>query len=123
MANRIGDILGTNATRTVGNASKDACALIVADWGQHGRIAAPDTSSNQPKPVPSPVVPASAVPAQVAEEKMQPLATVQTQPATVVQVSTADIIGGESVGDVAKRNSQHKACLELAKENPSVACK
>jgi hypothetical protein len=123
VANRIGDILGTSATRTVGSASKDACALIVADWGQHGRIAAPDNSSNQPKPVPSPVVPASAIPAQIAEEKIESLATVQTQPATVVRVSTADVISGESAGDVAKRNSQHKACLELAKENPSVVCK
>jgi PEGA domain len=41
VANRLGDVLGTSATRTVGNASKDACQLILADWGQHGRISIP----------------------------------------------------------------------------------
>src|SRR5580700_11781366 len=44
VANRLGDVLGTNATHTVGNASKDACQLITADWSQHGRIAAPADS-------------------------------------------------------------------------------
>ncbi|MBZ5566571.1 MAG: hypothetical protein LAN64_01840 [Acidobacteriia bacterium] len=29
----------------------------------------------------------------------------------------------ETLGEVAKRNKQHKACLELAKDNPSVMCK
>ena len=38
VANRAGDIIGTKATRTVGNASKDACNLVVADWQAHGRI-------------------------------------------------------------------------------------
>jgi hypothetical protein len=41
VANRVGDILGTSATRTVGNAAKDACQLILADWSEHGRIAVP----------------------------------------------------------------------------------
>jgi hypothetical protein len=40
VANKAGDILGTNATRTVGNASKDACNLIVSDWQTHGRSSA-----------------------------------------------------------------------------------
>src|SRR5260370_31667720 len=43
VANRAGDVLGTNATRTVGNASKDACQLIVADWSQHGNTAVSDS--------------------------------------------------------------------------------
>ena len=42
VANRLGDVLGTDATQTVGNASKDACHLIMADWSQHGRIAVPN---------------------------------------------------------------------------------
>ena len=41
VANRAGDILGTSATRTVGNATKDACQLILADWQAHGRINVP----------------------------------------------------------------------------------
>jgi len=45
VANRLGDVLGTDATHTVGNASKDACQLIMADWSQHGRIAVPANPS------------------------------------------------------------------------------
>jgi hypothetical protein len=29
VANKAGDVIGTNATRTVGNAAKDACSLIM----------------------------------------------------------------------------------------------
>src|SRR5580693_7093892 len=38
VANKAGDIIGTNATHTVGHASKDACNLILADWQAHGRL-------------------------------------------------------------------------------------
>ena len=38
VANKAGDVLGTNATHTVGNAAKDACNLIVADWAAHGPV-------------------------------------------------------------------------------------
>src|ERR1700739_3407014 len=41
VANKAGDVLGTNATRTVGNAAKDACNMILADWQAHGPISAP----------------------------------------------------------------------------------
>lgn len=40
VANRAGDILGTSATHTVANATKDACQLITTDWQAHGRMAA-----------------------------------------------------------------------------------
>ena len=46
VANRAGDVLGTGATRTVGNAAKDACNRILADWQAHGRLNA------QPTPAP-----------------------------------------------------------------------
>ena len=36
VANKAGDVIGTNATHTVGNAAKDACNLILADWQAHG---------------------------------------------------------------------------------------
>lgn len=47
VANRVGDIIGTNATRAVGNASKDACQLVLSNWRQHGRI----TAGSAPAPV------------------------------------------------------------------------
>src|SRR5438105_3540904 len=58
VADRAGDILGTSATRTVGNASKDACTLIVSDWQAHGRLnvpEAPSTEASQP-PIVQPAV-------------------------------------------------------------------
>src|SRR6266446_5157762 len=54
VANRAGDIIGTKATRPVGNASKDACKLIVADWQAHGHIdaqAAPAVPALRPATV------------------------------------------------------------------------
>ena len=37
VANKAGDVLGAKATHTVGNAAKDACNLILADWQEHAR--------------------------------------------------------------------------------------
>ncbi|MGB6387106.1 MAG: hypothetical protein WBE45_20885 [Terriglobales bacterium] len=123
VANRLGDVLGTNATRTVGNASKDACQLIVADWSQNGRIAAPDSPT--PTAAVSPVVPATTA---VSPEKarLETVSAVQSQPTTATAESkepanTANS-GGESLGDAAKRLKQHQACLDLAKDNPSIVC-
>ena len=58
VANRLGDVLGTDATHTVGNASKDACQLITADWSQHGRIAVP-ADPPAPASAAAPVAPAT----------------------------------------------------------------
>src|SRR5690348_13334789 len=41
VANKMGDVLGAKATHTVGNAAKDACNLILADWQEHGRLNVP----------------------------------------------------------------------------------
>lgn len=60
VANRLGDILGTNATRTVGSASKEACQLILADWSEHGRVSVQD--SPPPAPATAPVAPPTATP-------------------------------------------------------------
>jgi hypothetical protein len=140
VANRLGDVLGTDATRTVGNASKDACQLILADWSQHGRVVAPDTPA--PAPAAAPVVPATVqFPAEAARVETAP--AVQPQPTTAVapvmpataplpaegaRLETVSAVqpqptGGESLGDAAKRTKQRKACLELAKDNPSIICK
>src|SRR6202049_1339607 len=45
IANKAGDILGTNATHTVGNAAKDACNLIIADWHTHAALPAANAST------------------------------------------------------------------------------
>lgn len=59
----------------------------------------------------APVMPATAPPP-TEGAKLKTVSAVQAQPT-----------GGESLGDAAKRIKQHKACLELAKDNPSIICK
>jgi hypothetical protein len=106
VANRLGDILGTSATHTVGNAAKDACQLIVADWTQHGRLNSPD---------------AAAAPAPAA--RIQTVSSVQSQDAAQDQPAPAPAENNPSVADQAKRQQQLKACQALAKDNPSIVCK
>ncbi|HLZ39864.1 MAG TPA: hypothetical protein VKQ11_02820 [Candidatus Sulfotelmatobacter sp.] len=108
VANRQGDVLGTNATHTVGNAAKDACQLITADWAQHGPVASPNASSGSPT-----------------AGKLQTVSTVQSQepaPESEAPAPTASD-NTTSVGAAAKRQQQLKACQALAKDNPSIVCK
>lgn len=86
VANRLGDILGTNATRTVGNASKDACQLILADWRQHGRMPVPDSPTSAPTA--APLAPAMA-PTPSEEAKVQTVSAVEPQTTTLVPGATA----------------------------------
>ena len=119
VANKAGDVLGTNATRTVGNAAKDACNMIMADWQAHGRINVPTSAV---VPAPQPAMVQSAVQTSASAQVMPVVATtphVEPETAAVSNATTPS----ESLADAAKREKQHKACLELAKENPSVVCK
>ena len=139
VANRIGDIIGTNSTRTVGNAAKDACALIMSDWQAHGRRnAAPASSTSATQSTAStPASPATS-PAERPEQQSsdQPQAekaleqtTEQPQPVapgssvTGTTISDSHSNGSDGPADAARRAKQHKACLELAKDNPSITCK
>ena len=98
VANRAGDILGTSATHTVGNAAKDACQLITSDWQTHGRIAASTPT-------------ASAAPSQQA-------VTPAVTPNGAVTAAT-----NAQAPDPTTAAKQHQACLDLAKDNPSIVCK
>jgi hypothetical protein len=72
---------------------------------------------------PVPVAQAPA-PAAVAVEPAQPLAPVAYQrPADPAPPTTTQVISQQdSVADSARKAKQHKACLELAKDNPSITC-
>src|SRR5439155_7661012 len=95
VANKAGDILGTSATHTVGNAAKDACELVTSDWQAHGRIAAAPASSSAAMPMqPQPVAPAVA-------------------PNGAVTAATSAPAPGP-----AALQKQRQACLDLAKDNP-----
>jgi hypothetical protein len=118
VANKAGDVIGTNATHTVGNAAKDACTLILADWQAHGPSNAQAATAPPAQP-PATVQPAvqtspsaQVVPAVVTRPQVQPAALSDAAPAN------ASI----SAADAAQKEKQHKACLELAKDNPSITC-
>jgi hypothetical protein len=114
VANKAGDVIGTNATHTVGNAAKDACNLIVADWQAHGPMNVPQTSE---APAPQP---ATVQPAVQTSRSAQVVPAVATSPAA--SPSELAPSGSNSLADAAKREKQRKACLDLAKENPSITC-
>lgn len=86
VANRLGDVLGTNSTHTVGNASKDACQLILADWSQHGRIANAAPASTDR------VAPASNTQPPV-QEKSSSMTAVQSQPAPAPTMNESAPVG------------------------------
>ncbi len=114
VANKAGDVLGTNATHTVGHASKDACNLILADWEAHGRLNVPQQSA----------APAEQAPTVQPAVQTSPSAQIVTAASTSqVQAQPAVASAPVSLADAAKLEKQHKACLELAKDNPSINCK
>jgi hypothetical protein len=119
VANKAGDVIGTNATHTVGNAAKDACNLILADWQAHGPINA------QAPPVPSPASQATVQPAVQTTPAAQlvPAAVVASpaQPAVAPNPTPAPV-ESPSLADAAHKAKQRKACLDLAKDNPSITC-
>jgi hypothetical protein len=100
VANRAGDILGTSATHTVGNAAKDACQLITSDWQAHGPMAASPSA---------PVV--SAAPSH------------SVAPAVAPNGAVAAMTPAAQTPDTATLAKQRQACLDLAKDNPSIVCK
>jgi hypothetical protein len=127
VANKAGDVLGTNATHTVGNAAKDACQLIVADWQAHGRMNAQESPAPQAATPTPAVVPALATQGEPSGARLQNATatpgTPQAQPATDPVVNSVTISGSESVGEAARKQRQYQACLQLAKDNPTIVCK
>src|ERR1700758_2320436 len=113
VANKAGDVIGTNATHTVGNAAKDACTMITTDWQAHGPMNVPQTSE-APAPQPASVQPA--VQTSRSAQVVPAVATSAPSPSDVAPASSG------SLADAAKREKQRKACLDLAKDNPSITC-
>jgi len=107
----------------------------VGSQRQHG-VADKDSAAQQVQPMaekpqaqeqaaPEPMGAGAPGPAPAEGAKVETVSAVESQSTTVAAGSTATVThnGGESLGDAAKRMKQHKACLELAKHNPSVICK
>jgi hypothetical protein len=104
VANKDGDVLGSNATHTVGNAAKDACNLIASDWQSHARQ---QDSAAAPQA------------AQVTPVAYQPQSAPAVSSVSEAPASTTP----DSSGSATVKAKQHQACLDLAKDNPSIACK
>jgi hypothetical protein len=106
VANRLGDIIGTNATRTVGNASKDACQLVVSDWSQHGRMPVPDSPSA------APVAPAPVLSPAAERDSVQTVSAIRSQsapPVTEVPTTVAKTEDGGRGSSDAKTNANGPA--------------
>jgi hypothetical protein len=120
VANKAGDVIGTNATRTVGNAAKDACTLILADWQAHGPV---NVQEGAEAPASQP---ATVRPAVQTSPTVQVVPAVTTSapaaPASVSAVAPVSSTGNNSNANAANREKQRKACLDLAKNNPSITC-
>ena len=71
VANKAGDVLGTNATHTVGNAAKDACTMILADWQAHGRMNAQESQTPAAPAAAPAVVPAVATQGEPSGARLQ----------------------------------------------------
>lgn len=97
-------------------------------WSQQDQIAAfqamldsaPASVAQTPAPTPTPAPVSTPAPTpSVSPAAYQPANNAQVQPAT----ATVTVSGDDSLGDAARKAKQHKACLELAKDNPSIVCK
>jgi hypothetical protein len=120
VANKAGDVIGTNATRTVGNAAKDACNLIASDWQIHGRLTTQETPSAPPA---QPLVQPAVQTTPKAEVVPAVLSTPAPQSDSVAPAIPVPTTANDSVADAAKKEKLYKACRELAKDNPSIVCK
>jgi hypothetical protein len=120
VANKAGDVIGTNATHTVGNAAKDACNLILADWQAHGPL---NVQEGAEAPAPRPATVQPAVQTSPGAQVVPAVATSgQGKANSASDVAPATASSSNSLADAAKREKQRKACLELAKDNPSINC-
>lgn len=95
-----------------------APAVVQADVPDES--ATPDQSS-EPAQAPAPAAATTAPTPAATSAAYQPQDNVQDQPAT--QSASVALSGGDSLGDAARKAKQHKACLDLAKSNPSIVCK
>jgi hypothetical protein len=90
---------------------KAACNTILADWSARqapAANAAPAADAAQEA--------APAAPTPVA----YPQGSAQVQTAT--QTTAGDPVSQDDVASAAKKAQQYKACLALAKDNPSIVC-
>jgi len=112
-----GDVLGTNATRTVGNAAKDACNLIVADWQAHGRLNVQEVQRFFVTNSSDRATCGSNFASSASRTRSRWFGVSQPTSALFPVSSTVAILA-----DAAKKRSNARL-VRLAKDNPSIICK
>ena len=125
VANKEGDMLsgvrekGGIKSGSINGGVKAACNVILSDWQARQATPAPAAPTSEPAPAaaPAPAAPAPTSATQVAYQQQD---SVRVQTATQ---TTSEPISQESLGDAARKSKQHKACLDLAQDNPSIICK
>jgi hypothetical protein len=103
--------------RKQGVADKDSDTQVVQPIGEKPQM------PMQAEPEPGAAgIPA---PAPARGAKIETISAVQSRPTTAAAASTATGTdsGDQSLRVAAKRAKQRQACLELAKDNPSILCK
>jgi hypothetical protein len=103
--------------RKQGVADKDSEVRLVQPMTEEPQ--APEQAPKQAAPKPGAMGTPAPPPARGA--KVETISAVESHPTTAAAASTDK--GGRNLGDAARRAKQHKACLELAKNNPSILCR
>jgi hypothetical protein len=126
VANKEGDMLtGVREKSGIKSGSinggvKAACNVILSDW-QVRQATLPDA------PAPAAVVaPTSSSVFPISDPTSVTAVAYQKDDSARVQAATettSEATRQESLGDTARKAKQRKACLELAKDNPSIVCK
>ena len=90
-----------------------------------GQAEAPTPTQAAPTPALTQApAPAPAPAAAVVAQTPSPTPVAYQRPAEpVTQTTTQPVSQDDSLADAARRTKQHKACLDLAKDNPSITCK
>jgi hypothetical protein len=146
VANKEGDMLsgvrekGGIKSGSINGGVKAACNVILSDWQARQATPAPAAPTSEPAPAAAPApaaptsepapaadsapaaapAPAAPAPTSATQVAYQQQDSVRVQTATQ---TTSEPISQESLGDAARKSKQHKACLDLAQDNPSIICK
>ena len=117
VANKEGDMLSRVREKSINGGVKAVCDVILSDW-QVRQATPPDAPAAVIAPTSSPVFPISD-PTSVTAVAYQ-----KDDGNRVLAVAeiTSDATGQQSPGDTARKAKHRKACLELAKDNPSIVC-
>lgn len=113
-----------------GSKNEQSMAEAVAKHFKEFLAAAPSVSgvpavaapAAAPAPAPTPALVQTAAPSTATATPIAYQQPSNDQDQSATQNKTQVVTQDQNLGDAARRAKQHKACLELAKDNPSITC-